>query len=101
MGPRQEPEPGTRPAPWRWKRPPTPRPKGSYNSASEIVKLFKGQTNPQTAIHEILHHSERLMPEPVQQGIRRAWGRATKDLMAKATPERRAAMEALDQGLRW
>ena len=71
--------------------------KGSYNSASEIVKLFKGQTNPQTAIHEILHHSERLMPEPVQQGIRRAWERATKDLMAKATPERRAAMEAMDK----
>ena len=71
--------------------------KGSYNSVSEIVKLFKGQTNPQTAIHEILHHSERLMPEPVQQGIRRAWERATKDLMAKATPERRAAMEAMDK----
>lgn len=71
--------------------------KGSYNSASEIVKLFKGQTNPQTAIHEILHHSERLMPEPVQQGIRRAWERATKDLMAKATPERRQAMEAMDK----
>jgi len=71
--------------------------KGRYNSASEIVKLFKGQTNPQTAIHEILHHSERLMPEPVQQGIRRAWERATKDLMAKATPERRAAMEAMDK----
>ena len=71
--------------------------KGSYNSASQIVKLFKGQTNPQTAIHEILHHAERLMPEPVQQGIRRAWERATKDLMAKATPERRAAMEAMDK----
>ena len=37
------------------------------------------------------------MPEPVQQGIRRAWERATKDLMAKATPERRAAMEAMDK----
>ena len=77
--------------------PPNAQAKGRYNSASEIVKLFKGQTNPQTAIHEILHHSERLMPEPVQQGIRRAWERATKDLMAKATPERRAAMEAMDK----
>jgi len=77
--------------------PPNAQAKGRYNSASEIVKLFKGQTNPQTAIHEILHHSERLMPEPVQHGIRRAWERATKDLMAKATPERRAAMEAMDK----
>jgi len=71
--------------------------KGSYNSASEIVKLFKGQTNPQTAIHEIFHHAERLMPEAVQQGIRRAWERATKTRMADATPERRAAMEAMEK----
>lgn len=71
--------------------------KGSYNSASQIVKLFKGQTNPQTVIHEILHHAERLMPEQVQQGIRRAWERAVKNLMAEATPERRAAMEAMDK----
>ena len=71
--------------------------KGSYNSASQIVKLFKGQTNPQTAIHEILHHAERLMPEPVQQGIRRSWERAVKKLMSEATPERRQAMEAMDK----
>ncbi|MDQ5977811.1 MAG: hypothetical protein QG602_783 [Verrucomicrobiota bacterium] len=71
--------------------------KGSYNSASQIVKLFKGQTNPQTAIHEILHHAERLMPEPVQQGIRRSWERAVKKIMSEATPERRQAMEAMDK----
>lgn len=71
--------------------------RGSYNSASQIVNLFKGQTNPQTVIHEILHHAERLMPEQVQQGIRRAWERAVKNLMAEATPERRAAMEAMDK----
>ena len=71
--------------------------KGSSHPAPQIVKLFKGQTNPQTAIHEILHHAERLMPEPVQQGIRRSWERAVKKIMSEATPERRQAMEAMDK----
>lgn len=71
--------------------------KGSYNSATQIVKLFQGNDNPQTAMHEILHHSERMMPEAVQQGIHRAWQRALKAEMEGASPERRAAMEALNK----
>ncbi len=70
---------------------------GSYNSATRIVKLFQGNDNPQTAMHEILHHAERMMPEAVQQGIYRAWQRALKVEMEGATPERRAAMEALNR----
>jgi len=71
--------------------------KGSYNSATRIVKLFQGKDNPQTAMHEILHHAERMMPDAVQQGIYRAWQRALKAAMKDATPERRAAMEALNK----
>lgn len=70
---------------------------GSYNSATRIAKLFQGNDNPQTAMHEILHHAERMMPEAVQQGIYRAWQRALKVEMEGATPERRAAMEALNR----
>lgn len=71
--------------------------KGSYNSAERIVKLFQGNTNPQTAVHEILHHSERMMPPEVQQGIRRSWERALKAEMEGASPEKRAAFEALQR----
>ena len=71
--------------------------KGSYNSATRIVKLFQGKDNPQTAMHEILHHAERMMPDAVQQGIYRAWQRALKAAMKDATPERTKAMEALNR----
>ncbi len=71
--------------------------KGAYNSATQIVKLFQGNDNPQTAMHEILHHAERMMPEAVQQGIYRAWQRALKAEMEGASPERRAAMDALNK----
>lgn len=71
--------------------------KGSYNSAARIVKLFQSKDNPQTAMHEILHHAERMMPEAVQQGIYRAWQRALKAEMEGAPPERRAALDALNK----
>lgn len=71
--------------------------KGSYDSATRIVELFQGNDNPETAMHEILHHSERMMPDAVQQGIYRAWERAVKAEMEGASPERRAAMEALNK----
>lgn len=70
---------------------------GSYNSATRIVKLFQGKDNPQTAMHEILHHAERMMPEAVQQGIYRAWQRALKAATEDASPERRAALDALNK----
>ena len=71
--------------------------KGSYDSATRIVELFQGNDNPETAMHEILHHSERMMPDAVQQGIYRAWQRALKAAMKDATPERTKAMEALNR----
>ncbi len=71
--------------------------KGSYNSATRIAKLFQGEDNPQTAMHEILHHAERMMPDAVQQGIYRDWQRALKAAMKDATPERTKAMEALNR----
>ena len=71
--------------------------KGSYDSATRIVELFQGNDNPETAMHEILHHSERMMPDAVQQGIYRAWERAVKAEMEGASPERTKAMEALNR----
>ena len=71
--------------------------KGSYNSATRIAKLFQGEDNPQTAMHEILHHAERMMPDAVQQGIYRAWQRALKAEMEGASPERVKAMDMLNK----
>lgn len=56
---------------------------GDYNPTSRIMRLFKGSANTATAVHEILHHTERMMPTAVQNGILkeygRAWDKAWKD----------------------
>jgi hypothetical protein len=62
---------------------------GMYNSMSRVVTLFKGNTNPGTAVHEILHHTERMMPANIRSAIYKAWARDWKDAYAKATPKQK------------
>lgn len=49
---------------------------GMYNPLSRMIFLMKGSGNSETAVHEILHHTERMMPEDVQNGIRKAWSQS-------------------------
>lgn len=72
--------------------PSRPNARGAYNSAERVVKLFQGRDAPLTAAHEILHHSERMMPQKVQDGIRREWRRHLAAEMKKATPEQRQVL---------
>jgi hypothetical protein len=46
---------------------------GGYNPFGRMFTLFKGQASDTTAVHEILHHMERMMPENVQDEIRKLW----------------------------
>jgi hypothetical protein len=46
---------------------------GTYNTAERVVTLFVTGGNADTAVHEILHHTERMMPTEVQDGIRQEW----------------------------
>jgi hypothetical protein len=46
---------------------------GYYNPMSRIFTLMKHSGNEETAVHEMLHHMERMMPEKVQAGIRKSW----------------------------
>jgi polyhydroxyalkanoate synthesis regulator phasin len=55
------------------KRPEGSMTAGAYNSAGRIVKLFKGQGNPTTAIHEVLHHSEKMLPPSLRNPIADLW----------------------------
>jgi hypothetical protein len=55
------------------KQPTETSPSGTYDSLRRLVRLYKESENNQTAVHEILHHTERLMPEDVQIGIRKLW----------------------------
>ncbi|AEY69616.1 putative DNA methylase [Erwinia phage PEp14] len=66
-----------------------------YDRVERIAHLMSGNMRDTTPIHEILHHTERMMPPEVQKGIaaeyNKAWDRAYK----KASPELRAALDAL------
>jgi hypothetical protein len=64
---------------------------GMYSSIARVVRLFKGSTNETTAVHEILHHTERMMPEDVRHAIYKAWSRDWQEAYKRATPEQKAA----------
>ncbi len=66
---------------------------GDYNPADEIIRLFKGHDNRDTAVHEILHHAERMMPHEMQSAVREAWAKALAKAVKSATPEQKAALE--------
>lgn len=57
---------------------------GRYNPVSRVISLFKGSDNTGTAVHEILHHTERMMPAAIQRAIVKAWGSAWARAYAKA-----------------
>ena len=65
---------------------------GYYNPASAVITLLKGSENTDTAVHELLHHTERMMPADMQEAIRNEWAKSLAAAMQKATPERRMAL---------
>lgn len=60
---------------------------GTYNPAARIVNIFRNRANDGTIVHEILHHTERMMPPAVQKGIVRAWQAAWSRAYLDASPE--------------
>jgi site-specific DNA-cytosine methylase len=64
---------------------------GFYNNLSRVFTLMKGASSDLTAVHEILHHLERMMPAKVQQAIRKAWA----DQLAKANKQAKTPAEKL------
>ncbi len=65
---------------------------GQYNPAERVMTLFKGATNPGTAVHEILHHAERMMTPQQQARIRFEWARSLARAVKRATPAQREAL---------
>ena len=46
---------------------------GQYDDVLRLMTLFKNRASDTTAVHEMLHHTERMMPPDVQAEIRKAW----------------------------
>lgn len=57
---------------------------GRYIPPSRVMVLMRGAGNPTTAVHEVLHHLERLMPADMQEAIREEWARAVASANAAA-----------------
>jgi hypothetical protein len=48
-------------------------PSGDYEPVTRVMTLFKNRASDTTAVHELLHHTERMMPEDIQNAIRATW----------------------------
>lgn len=72
-----------------------------YNPVNRMVTLFKEAGDERTAVHEILHHTERMMPANIRAGLFKAYTRQLlKAQKAAKTPEERQFFKAIvDQQL--
>ena len=59
---------------------------GQYMPGPRIAKLISGATKRDTAVHEILHHLEKMMPEKVRNEILKSW--AKQYAMAKKAAQK-------------
>jgi hypothetical protein len=57
---------------------------GIYTSGDRVATIFSSKANDGTAVHEVLHHTERLLPEKIRDGVRAEWTKRIKNLMALA-----------------
>jgi hypothetical protein len=48
-------------------------PAGDYEPVTRVMRLFKDRASDTTAVHELLHHTERMMPADIQDAIRTTW----------------------------
>jgi hypothetical protein len=46
---------------------------GDYDPVARVMRLFKDRATDTTAVHELLHHTERMMPADIQDAIRTTW----------------------------
>lgn len=65
---------------------------GDYNPASRVMRLFNDAAQESTAVHEILHHTERMMPTDVQNGILKAYQKAWDKAYEKGDEKTRESM---------
>jgi hypothetical protein len=67
---------------------------GEYFPGSRIVQLVKESGDEATVVHEILHHTERMLPEDLQAAVTSEWRkRVGNELKTATTPEQKAFLQ--------
>lgn len=57
------------------------------NLIDRVATIFASNANETTAVHEILHHTEQMMPIEIQNGVTDAWTKGYLKAFRDATPE--------------
>ena len=56
---------------------------GFYNAGQQLVKLFKNPGDETTSVHELLHHTERFLPNEIRDNIIKEWNKTIEDRKAQ------------------
>jgi N12 class adenine-specific DNA methylase/murein DD-endopeptidase MepM/ murein hydrolase activator NlpD len=65
---------------------------GSYLKYGKTMRIIANVFSGDTTVHEILHHTERMMPPAVQEGILKEWQRAWDAAYKKGDEALKAAL---------
>ena len=64
---------------------------GSYSVLGRLMTLFKYHADDDTAVHEVMHHTEAMMPEDMREAVRKSWAKAIEAAQRKYANDRDAA----------
>ncbi|MEY4373511.1 MAG: Erwinia phage PEp14, partial [Actinomycetota bacterium] len=68
---------------------------GEYSPAGRIITLFKEGGNELTAVHEVLHHTERMLPDALQAAVRKEWARQVTKVLPTVEGDARKLLQDL------
>jgi hypothetical protein len=72
---------------------------GSYRSIDMVATIFADKANPTTGVHEILHHTEQMMPVAVQNGILDEWTKSYLSAYRTADPKVQAYLKQIPDAI--
>jgi hypothetical protein len=68
---------------------------GQYDPITRIIELVASKTSKNVAVHEVMHHAERLMPESAQQAIYGLWSKQLNLRRKVATGDQKLYYDAI------
>ena len=70
----------------------------NYNPLMGVIRIIKDGANSKsdTAVHELLHHLERMLPSDVQTSIREAWEKGLNNELKIALQKEKVFLDALN-----
>lgn len=64
---------------------------GIYRPLTKTIELLRKGSSAGTGVHELLHHTERMLPDDIRQEIRKAWAAAVEKEISAAVKDGNSA----------